>query len=1060
MTPLPATVATPSIKKEVLCVIVLEDSEQIAQVFNAVYQTYLDPIIRYLRTPMLNSPAQGGPGNTKMTPLVRLGLVYYRNNARGSSTCVDRTSFISDYRLYRKIITQHQFAPGTAPLYAVTEGLVGALELFDAYQSSYGSDVRHTVQHCIVVGSTPFCPEAVRNNISTRYDDFTLARVLDTMKTSRVKLSVISPLGPASPALLSLAVQAAENPDSIVDVTKGPDHKLVAKLAGFTPPSLEVPKDIPESAASKAQLRAVPPSAVENTSAPIAEHTPPAKKKSKIDTSPANHPSPLSIALPTSPARGPSGDLRSPTQAGSVRKSGKAKGNDAVKTPKLKGKAKPKSTAVSSPGTMGLELSPGFSAGLAPSLASPIMVPPVPSVHASGSLLSDGSPSFGQSGLREGTTKLAERLSVSNANQLERQQLAEYEKRQQDTKRHMESLQKKAAAELLTQPRPPPTASNPGSVALNPAIMGRPMAGNVSYGMAVSQPMLTTGIRPPTAPTSDTTNANFQLAQQQFANRGNPPFAIPAGMTPSQLQSALLLNHGPLTGPQLQALIASGAVTGHNAAPVGAGTSRGALWTGNLIWSAKDRKTTKFFRHHAKVSAIPGTMAIRQSMRQKLQITEPDPLAAAQLPPAASPFSLEHFHLDKWSVDLESSTLVNLDQDNLLRFLLDHNIPYVEFTLLPEQNDPTVNSNFNSLISSLSSKLMDPPLPGAVGPPQAAMGTQAAHSPLALGGPNLPANIISHLFAAQRGNPLAGGNRPPLVNNPAGVGQPATHLGNPLMQSPLVNQQAPANGGMSLAQIGLYRQAHASALGSGAAHSGISGANLNSAVSSAAATRGLLAAGTALQGSPIARPVAAQPTHNQLMHQQAAALRAGRPPPNMDPSTGMLGQGMSGGTRAEMMERLLMAQRATNAGAGVMAGNVNLGQLGGNPATTQQIANLLRPSNLVNHGAGLSAALMQQTNAVAGGNNLLNNPRMAVGGQLPQLTLQQQLMLAQVQNNQQLNALLSANSANMFLNAARPNNAPMGGVRPNRPGMISPQAYELMRHRLQGANQPRPPNPF
>ncbi|KAJ1984744.1 hypothetical protein H4R33_004267 [Dimargaris cristalligena] len=975
MTPLPATVATPSIKKEVLCVIVLEDSEQIAQVFNAVYQTYLDPIIRYLRTPMLNSPAQGGPGNTKMT-------------------------------------------------------------------SSYGSDVRHTVQHCIVVGSTPFCPEAVRNNISTRYDDFTLARVLDTMKTSRVKLSVISPLGPASPALLSLAVQAAENPDSIVDVTKGPDHKLVAKLAGFTPPSLEVPKDIPESAASKAQLRAVPPSAVENTSAPIAEHTPPAKKKSKIDTSPANHPSPLSIALPTSPARGPSGDLRSPTQAGSVRKSGKAKGNDAVKTPKLKGKAKPKSTAVSSPGTMGLELSPGFSAGLAPSLASPIMVPPVPSVHASGSLLSDGSPSFGQSGLREGTTKLAERLSVSNANQLERQQLAEYEKRQQDTKRHMESLQKKAAAELLTQPRPPPTASNPGSVALNPAIMGRPMAGNVSYGMAVSQPMLTTGIRPPTAPTSDTTNANFQLAQQQFANRGNPPFAIPAGMTPSQLQSALLLNHGPLTGPQLQALIASGAVTGHNAAPVGAGTSRGALWTGNLIWSAKDRKTTKFFRHHAKVSAIPGTMAIRQSMRQKLQITEPDPLAAAQLPPAASPFSLEHFHLDKWSVDLESSTLVNLDQDNLLRFLLDHNIPYVEFTLLPEQNDPTVNSNFNSLISSLSSKLM------------------AAHSPLALGGPNLPANIISHLFAAQRGNPLAGGNRPPLVNNPAGVGQPATHLGNPLMQSPLVNQQAPANGGMSLAQIGLYRQAHASALGSGAAHSGISGANLNSAVSSAAATRGLLAAGTALQGSPIARPVAAQPTHNQLMHQQAAALRAGRPPPNMDPSTGMLGQGMSGGTRAEMMERLLMAQRATNAGAGVMAGNVNLGQLGGNPATTQQIANLLRPSNLVNHGAGLSAALMQQTNAVAGGNNLLNNPRMAVGGQLPQLTLQQQLMLAQVQNNQQLNALLSANSANMFLNAARPNNAPMGGVRPNRPGMISPQAYELMRHRLQGANQPRPPNPF
>ncbi|KAJ1948545.1 hypothetical protein IWQ62_006875, partial [Dispira parvispora] len=299
---MPSTMITPSLKKEVLCVLVLENSVAIGQEFQNLFHKLIDPILRHLRKPVYNQN-EAGTGNSKVTPLVRFGLVYYGHYSDPTTPVVNRTYFVNDYRLYSKILTTHQFPGQYEPQYAVTEGLTAALELFDSYAESHSAPPLHTLQHCILVTSRPSCTETARNNLFPKYDGFSLENVTKTMKQNHVHLSVIAlPLTPKQ--LVDLPYQVTDNKAQVVNVAQsGPATGYTVKLTSLTPPSLVMTSPTVQSVPPSMQspsISAARRSSVTNPESPVTttQHTPPARKRPKVDNTKSTQSTPGSITSP------------------------------------------------------------------------------------------------------------------------------------------------------------------------------------------------------------------------------------------------------------------------------------------------------------------------------------------------------------------------------------------------------------------------------------------------------------------------------------------------------------------------------------------------------------------------------------------------------------------------------------------------------------------------------------------------------------------------------------------------------------------------------------------
>ncbi|KAK9753545.1 hypothetical protein K7432_017951, partial [Basidiobolus ranarum] len=146
-------ITNPSSKQEVLCVFVIEGTSTIAKQFDTIYQTYIEPITRQLRTPLIVETSE--KQKSKVNPVLKLGLVIYGDYEPSRVITVDGKYFTSDYQFFRNILEKIKFTQGGPLKNAVAEGLIGALEMFDMHNTTRHKESPIPVRHCILIANTP-----------------------------------------------------------------------------------------------------------------------------------------------------------------------------------------------------------------------------------------------------------------------------------------------------------------------------------------------------------------------------------------------------------------------------------------------------------------------------------------------------------------------------------------------------------------------------------------------------------------------------------------------------------------------------------------------------------------------------------------------------------------------------------------------------------------------------------------------------------------------------------------------------------------------------------------
>ncbi|KAJ1983411.1 hypothetical protein H4R34_001286 [Dimargaris verticillata] len=761
---------TPSLKKEVLCVIVMEDSATLAKEFATIYDTYLDPIIRHLRTPVLNT-SDGQAVNTKVTPLVRLGLVFYSDYTESSLATVDRKSFISDYRLYRRILTQHQFSTRAPPKHAVAEGLVAALELFDNHQGIGNVDSTNTIRHCILVASTPHCTDTVRNNISEQYDGFDLARVTATMKDHGIRLSLLATQA-CRTSLEPLPTQVASASIAVVDGSQLTKGRLIAKLTGLTPPSFELPV-APTSTISEPSTTPKPTarsSTVASLDTPTAasDSTPPLRKKTKV-----TKPSP-NLTVPATPSPGLTAKaLKSPTRATvtASKRAPKAKSSsESGRTPKTKARPKPPTTSMSPNPPSLANFSPNITTNMF-TMTSPLVAsstaPTHPTLTPSGSIGPglQAIPAHSGPGLPPSSSQALANLQQEKAKQGEQlqRQIADLTRKVPSNlpqhNPHVQKLLQQLALQQQALTGQPLPLSNEDMMARlqskinqavnfnSPGAMGS--SGMMANTIATSTPptnIQTTLVPPLPTASSQSAVSNMMIptsvALTPTPNPVHPPAPLAGqnvqslqqllgNITPAHLQAfytqpAFLQAKDPEAFAKLQQLskaniplnvlvaqIGLANASGHpqpahspaNTTPAPGLLATREVWSGQILWTARDRVTARNFEHHCNAVAFPGSARVRQTFCDKLKVPDPH-LAKNAVPPQNSPFRLQDFQVNLWPQQLQALQLVTLQIDQLLRYIIDKNVAFVEFDLAPNKNDPNVQSNYNALLGNLAEKQM------------------------------------------------------------------------------------------------------------------------------------------------------------------------------------------------------------------------------------------------------------------------------------------------------------------------------------------------------------------
>ncbi|KAJ1772655.1 hypothetical protein LPJ74_001371, partial [Coemansia sp. RSA 1843] len=195
----------PAPRCDILCVLVVESTQQLQHVFPELYDTVIARIIAQLRTPIVvdtsNKKDAGtkkttGPV-TKATPCVRLGVVFFGDYFPYSTQTCSTQYFTSNYREFTKTVKAHRFREGGMLRCAATEGLVGALEMFDDFEEFDPEAHLTNVQqrHTILVTSTPPYSEPCRENGHMRYDNYTLEDVAQRMRELKISFSLIQERG-------------------------------------------------------------------------------------------------------------------------------------------------------------------------------------------------------------------------------------------------------------------------------------------------------------------------------------------------------------------------------------------------------------------------------------------------------------------------------------------------------------------------------------------------------------------------------------------------------------------------------------------------------------------------------------------------------------------------------------------------------------------------------------------------------------------------------------------------------------------------------------------------
>ncbi|KAJ2860282.1 hypothetical protein FB639_005656, partial [Coemansia asiatica] len=118
---------------DILCVLVIESTQHMQNLFHELYDSVITKIITQLRTPTLVETTAKKSQATKASPCVRLGVVFFGDYYPYSTQTCSTQYFTSNYREFTKTIKAHKFREGGQLRCAATDGLVSALEMFDDF---------------------------------------------------------------------------------------------------------------------------------------------------------------------------------------------------------------------------------------------------------------------------------------------------------------------------------------------------------------------------------------------------------------------------------------------------------------------------------------------------------------------------------------------------------------------------------------------------------------------------------------------------------------------------------------------------------------------------------------------------------------------------------------------------------------------------------------------------------------------------------------------------------------------------------------------------------------
>ncbi|KAJ2829888.1 hypothetical protein GGI24_002034, partial [Coemansia furcata] len=267
----------PALRCDILCVLVIESTQHMQNLFPDLYDSVLTKIITQLRTPVIvDSPSKKdasvkkGGQPTKATPCVRLGVVFFGDYYPYSTRTRSTKYFTSNYREFAKTIKEHRFCEGGRLRCAATEGLVGALEMFDDFNEFDPEAGLTSVQqrHVILVSSTPPYAEPCRENDHMRYDGFGLDNVADRMRELKLSFSLVKERGKQIEQVENLLKAANISTKPALELPKSMSPNFDVHLVGIDlpiPPEFATPASTSTQAApvaaqpqSSAQLSLVP----------------------------------------------------------------------------------------------------------------------------------------------------------------------------------------------------------------------------------------------------------------------------------------------------------------------------------------------------------------------------------------------------------------------------------------------------------------------------------------------------------------------------------------------------------------------------------------------------------------------------------------------------------------------------------------------------------------------------------------------------------------------------------------------------------------------------------
>lgn len=188
--PRPAAPSAKPASRDVLCILIIDGTESMADHFKNMYQSFVNPFLAQLRLPV---PVEVDGQKTRITPSLKIGVVIYGDYLPKSTTPLRSHYFTSDFQVLQDNLAAVEFEKGGPCFSAVGEGLCAALEMFDRYrENTTASKAMDPIRHCVLIGNSLPYASPTSLNLREEYDDLPLPAICGKLKEYQANFSIMS----------------------------------------------------------------------------------------------------------------------------------------------------------------------------------------------------------------------------------------------------------------------------------------------------------------------------------------------------------------------------------------------------------------------------------------------------------------------------------------------------------------------------------------------------------------------------------------------------------------------------------------------------------------------------------------------------------------------------------------------------------------------------------------------------------------------------------------------------------------------------------------------------